>query len=57
MFLMDFIETFEPFGFSVMDESDGYNTSRYSGYLTSKHQFYECIIEIYHEGDMVFVEE
>lgn len=57
MFLKDFISEFDTFGFSVMDETYGYNTTKFSGYLTSKHRFYECFIEIYHEGDMVFVTE
>ena len=27
------------------------------GYLTANRQFYECVIEIYHEGDMVYIAE
>ena len=57
LFLRDFIDRFPVFGFSVVDETYGYNTTKYSGYLISKHRFYECSIEIYHEGDMVFVDE
>ncbi|MBR6700709.1 MAG: hypothetical protein IKL72_03160 [Firmicutes bacterium] len=57
MFLKDFISKITPFGFSVMDETYGYNTTKYSGYLLSKRRHYECVIEIYHEGDMVFVTE
>lgn len=57
MFLKDFIERFQPLGFSVMDETYGFNMTKYSGYLTADRHHYECIIEIYHEGDMVFVDE
>ncbi|MBR2953189.1 MAG: hypothetical protein IKC45_02245 [Clostridia bacterium] len=55
MFLKDFIERYKQFGFSIMDETYGYNMTKYSGYLLSNRQHCECIIEIYHEGDMVFV--
>lgn len=57
MFLRDFISKFVPLGFSIMDETYGYNTTKYSGYLTANRHHYECVIEIYHEGDMVFVAE
>ncbi|MBQ4059836.1 MAG: hypothetical protein IJD40_13045 [Lachnospiraceae bacterium] len=57
MFLKDFIEKFKQFGFSIMDETYGYNMTKYNGYLLSNRQHYECVIEIYHEGDMVFVAE
>ena len=57
MFLKDFIDKYQQFGFSVMDETYGYNMTKYCGYLTSGGKFCECIIEIYHEGDMVFVAE
>ncbi|MBQ4572457.1 MAG: hypothetical protein IJA80_04185 [Clostridia bacterium] len=55
MFLKDFIERYKQFGFSIMDETYGYNMTKYSGYLLSNRQHCECIIEIYHEGDMFFV--
>ena len=57
MFLKDFIEKYKQFGFSIMDETYGYNKTKYNGYLLSNRQHYECVIEIYHEGDMVFVAE
>lgn len=57
LYLKDFIEKFNPLGFSIMDETYGYNTTKYSGYLTVNRHHYECVVEIYHEGDMVFVEE
>ncbi len=57
MFLKDFINRYKQFGFSIMDETYGYNMTKYSGFLLSNREHYECIIEIYHEGDMIFVTE
>ena len=57
MFLKEFIEKYNQFGFSIMDETYGYNMTKYSGYLLSNRKHCECIIEIYHEGDMVFITE
>lgn len=57
IFLKDFLERYKQFGFSIMDETYGYNMTKYSGYLLSNRQHYECVVEIYHEGDMVFVVE
>ena len=56
MFLKDFIDRFTQFCFSIMDETFGYNTTKYSGFLLSDRRHYECIVEIYHVGDRVFVE-
>ena len=56
MFLKDFIERFPQFGFSIMDETFGYNMTKYNGFLLGNREHYECIVEIYHEGDRVFVE-
>lgn len=55
--LEDFLKRFPTFGFSISDEVYGYNQTKYWGYLTSNREFYECIIEFYHLGDMIFVEE
>ena len=55
MFLKDFLSRVNSCGFSIMDETYGYNMTKYTGYLSFDHQFCECMIEIYHEGDMVFV--
>ena len=57
MFLKDFIERYKQFGFSIMDETYGYNQTKYNGYLMANRGHCECVIEIYHEGDMVFVAE
>jgi len=57
MFLRDFISNNPMLGFTVIDETYGYNSTKYSGYITISGRHNECIIEIYHEGDMVFVDE
>ena len=57
MFLKDFIDRYKGFGFSIMDETYGYNMTKYCGYLLVNRQHCECVIEIYHEGDMIFVVE
>jgi len=57
MMFQDFLQKYENFGFSIVDEVYGYNQTKYWGYLTSQRMTKECIIEIYHTGDMVFVEE
>ena len=33
LFLKDFIERYKQFGFSIMDETYGYNQTKYNGYL------------------------
>jgi len=57
MFLKDFIEKYKQFGFSIMDETYGYNMTKYCGYLLVNRHHNECIVEIYHKGDMVYVAE
>lgn len=57
MFLKDFIERYKQFSFSILDETYGYNMTKYCGYLSTGRQICECVVEIYHEGDMVFVAE
>lgn len=57
LFLRDFIRDHPTPYLTVMDETYGYNMTKYSGYLTINHRHWECILEICHEGDMVFVTE
>lgn len=57
LFFRDFLQRFPVFGFSIMDEAYGFNMTKYTGYLSAGGSFCECVIEIYHEGDMVFVDE
>lgn len=56
-FLKEFLSNVTSFGFSVMDETYGYNMSKFSGFLLYNRCHCECILEIYHEGNMVFVAE
>ena len=57
MSLQNFIAEFKNSGFEVIDETFGYNTSKFSGWLLQKRHLQECSIEIYHLGDMVYVTE
>ena len=57
MYLRDFIDRYKQFGFSIMDETYGYNMTKFCGFLLANRQHCEFIIEIYHEGDMVFIAE
>ena len=57
LYLKDFISKVTSFGFSVMDETYGYNMTKFGGYPLFGRRHCECIVEIYHEGDMVFVAE
>jgi len=57
MMFKDFVEKYKTFGFSIIDSVYGYNQTKYWGWFSSKRKMQECIIEIYHAGDMVFVEE
>ena len=57
LFLKDFVSKVAPLGFCIMDETYGYNMSKFSGYLTFNCHHYECQIEIYHEGAMAYVAE
>lgn len=57
MMLKDFMQKYQSFGFSIIDEVYGYNQTKYWGWLTANRETVECIIEIYHAGDMLFVDE
>ena len=57
LFLRDFIHQHPEPNLCIMDETYGYNCTKYTGYVTIGGSFCECMLEIYHEGDMVFVEE
>ena len=57
MMLKDFLQEYSSFGFSIIDEVYGYNQTKYWGWLTANRKTRECIIEIYHAGDMLFVDE
>ncbi|MBQ2955036.1 MAG: hypothetical protein IJE08_01095 [Clostridia bacterium] len=56
-YLISFLDERKGMSFSVMDEVFGHNQTKFFGHLLTNGKRLECIIEIYHEGDMVFVEE
>ena len=56
-YLISFLEERKTLSFSVIDEVYGYNQTKFFGHLLANGKLRECIIEIYHEGDMEFVEE
>ena len=56
--LKDFLQNdFKNACFEVIDETFGYNQSHFSGYLSQGCFLKECMIHIYHHGDMVYVTE
>lgn len=55
--LHEFIDQYRNAGFDIMDETYGYNMSKFSGYLSAEGSVKECIIEIYHLGDMSYIVE
>lgn len=55
MNLKDFINHFNEFTFEVVDETYGFNTSKFDGYFSGKDEIKECMIEIYHLGDMSYI--
>ena len=57
MYLKDFVKQFINANFSIIDETYGYNQSKFEGFLTMGGTVKECLVEIYHLGDMLFVEE
>lgn len=57
MFLHKFAENFCSAGFSVMDETYGFHQTKLSGHLLTDGQIQECILDIYHTGDMQYLIE
>ncbi len=55
--LQNFIKQYDPFHFEIIDATYGYNQTKLSGWLSVDDKLSECVIEIYHNGDMVFVEK
>lgn len=55
--LVEFINRFPDIDFEIVDETYGYNQSKFSGYLYKDKEIKECIIEIYHFGDMKYIVE
>jgi len=56
-YLISFLDERKGMSFSVMDEVYGHQHTKYFGHLLTNGKRLECIIDIHHEGDMVFVEE
>lgn len=55
--LYELINSFHNCGISVMDETFGFNQTKFAGYLKGNHTFSECILEIYHEGNRIYYTE
>lgn len=41
----------------MIDEVFGYNQTKLWGFLNANREVYDCVIELYHLGDMVYVAE
>lgn len=55
--MKSFISRFSNISFEIIDESYNYNTAYFNGYLRADGEDRECMISIYHLGDMIYVEE
>lgn len=53
-FLADFAAARPELRFEIVNESYGFNYSRFAGYLYSDGGIKECVVEIYHLGDMEY---
>lgn len=53
--LQEFVSNFPDINFEIVDETYGYNQSKFSGNLYNNKEIKECIIEIYHFGDMKYI--
>lgn len=51
----DFMASFIDARFEIADETYGYNRSRFTGYLSAGGSLKECVLELYHSGDMVYI--
>ena len=56
-YLIHFLYERKGVSFTVSSEVYGENRTKYFGHLLTGGKRLECIIEIYHDGDMIFVEE
>lgn len=55
--LEEFARRFPVIDFEIIDETYGYNQSNFSGYLYNAGDIKECIMEMYHLGDMRYITE
>lgn len=53
--LEEFASRFADIDFEIIDETYGYNQSNFSGYLYNAGDIKECIMEMYHLGDMRYI--
>ena len=56
LLLREFLERYPAFTFSILDETYGFNMTKYTGLFSAGEKFCEMQLEITHEGDMIFVE-
>jgi len=56
-YLIHFLDERKGLSFTVASEVYGENRTKYFGHLLTGGKRLECIIEIYHEGDMIFIHE
>ncbi len=57
MSLKVFADKYKSLRFEIIREAYGYNKSTFSGWLWVKNKPKECILELYHAGDMRYVTE
>ena len=55
MMLKDFAEQFANMTYEIVDETFGYHTTKFEGYLYLEEGTVECNISIYHMGDMSYL--
>lgn len=55
--LQDFSESFNNIDLEIIDETYGYNKSKFFGYIYEEDMTKECIIEIYHFDNMKYITE
>ena len=55
MSLKVFADKYKSLRFEIISETYGYNKSTFSGWLWLKNKPKECILELYHSGDMRYV--
>jgi hypothetical protein len=52
-----FIHEFPHMDFEIIDETYGYNQSKFSGYFYEGDKMKECTVDIYHFGNMKYIVE
>ena len=53
--LHEFIDNFKDAEFEIIDDTYGYNTTKLQGFLYSGKSCRECMLDIYHYGNMYYV--